>query len=85
MLRYELPLWQERKVLATAILDLYFVKGDFAPSNAQVMIGAYSTTENGKPLITPEAMSFSEFEGYVNRLHQDLDELLEQARRQFSN
>jgi hypothetical protein len=69
--------------VATVILDLYFQQGNLGPSSAQVTMKEWTSTEKGLPLMTPEAASLSEFEGYINQMQRDLHEIRKRARQLF--
>ena len=51
--------------------------------SAHVALKSFSTTDEHH-FITPECVSIAELEGEVNRLHQELDDILGEARKKFS-
>ena len=74
---------------STYSLDLQFLspyrvkKGAFGHASAHVWVKTYSTTEEGRVLITPECASLAELEYHIDRLKGELEEIRKAAKREF--
>ena len=73
--------------MGTYSLELDFrktSKGDlFGPPIAQVYVKTHSTDGSGRPYITPQCVTFQEFDYEISRLEKELKELRTKARRKF--
>ena len=54
-----------------------------APPRVKVLLQCHATDLHGQVFVTPECGALDEFEGYLNALQDDLDQLRERARRVF--
>jgi len=70
-------------------LDLHFVdhrKASLpAPPVAQIYIKTSTREEDGTTYITPECMSFGEFNEQIDRLQKELEELRKKAKKKFGS
>ena len=55
-----------------------------APQIAQIFVKTHTSDDSGNIYITPQCMSFSEFEEQVTRLETELKELKRKAKRHFT-
>lgn len=52
-------------------------------ANAWVSLGDHGVDESGWPLVTPSAAGEAEFDGYIDRLHDELEEIRKRGHRKF--
>ena len=72
--------------LDLVFLSPYPLKKDDLPGHAitEVFVKTHSRDEDGHLLITHECVSLRELEHEVNRLRQELDEIIKVAKRKFA-
>lgn len=75
--------------MGTYSLELDFrkpSKGDLpGPPIAQVYVKTLSTDKSGRRYITPQCVSFQEFDYQISRLEKELKQLRTKARRKFQS
>jgi hypothetical protein len=72
----------------THSLDLTFhepSRGKPGARIAQIYVKAHSEDENGNILITPQCVSWREFEEQIDRLKEELDMIARKAKQKFAN
>ena len=52
-------------------------------ASAWITLGDHSIDEDGRDLVTPSAAGEAEFDGYIDHLHAELEELRKRGRRRF--
>jgi hypothetical protein len=63
---------------------LYIQPDDpLTPARVRIMIQGHGAGDDERVFITPECTSLDEFEGQINALQDDLDQLRERAKRAF--